>query len=116
MNSLDEITGLIAVIGLFGGIILSLYFYFRARNKERMAMIEKGMVPESKPKRTNPIRSLKWGIVSIGIALGIFLGHIIAKYTGIDDVVAFFVMILLFGGIALSLNYILELKYNKNEE
>lgn len=113
---MEEITGLIAVIGLFGGIILSLYFYFRARNRERMAMIEKGMELQFKPKSTNPIRTLKAGIFTVGIALGIFMGYIVGSYTSIDEVVSFFVMILLFGGIALTLNYVLEIKLNKREE
>ena len=116
MNSIEDITGLVAVIGLFGGIILSFYFYIRARNKERLAMIEKGEVMESKPKPANPLRSLKTGIFLIGIAFGIFLGHLVGSYTKINEVVSFFVMILLFGGIALSLNFLLELKYKKREE
>jgi hypothetical protein len=115
---MDEVTGLIAVIGLFGGIILSVYYFLRARHTERLAMIEKGLTLESKPKpnSSRPIRSLKWGMIAIGISFGIFLGHIVGSYTKIDEVVSFFVMILLFGGIALSLNYVLELKLNKGDK
>jgi len=116
MNTLEEITGLIAVIGVFGGIILSLYFYFRARNKERMAMIEKGMELKFNRRVNKPIRTLKTGIFLIGIALGIFIGYLVGSNTDVNEVVSFFVMILLFGGIALSLNYILELKLKKYEE
>lgn len=116
MHAIGELTGLVAVIGLFCGVILSLYFYFKARNKERMAMIEKGMEIPIKQKQGNPIKTLKVGIFFMGIALGIFFGHIVGSYTKIDEVVSFFVMILLFGGIALTLSYIIELKLTKREE
>ena len=79
-------------------------------------MIEKGMEFPIKPKQANPIKTLKVGIFLMGIALGIFFGHIFGSYTVIDEVVSFFVMILLFGGIALTLSYIIELKITKREE
>lgn len=116
MEIIDSITGFFAVVGGFAAVVLSLYFYFRARNKERMAMIEKGMVFKNPSKPARPIRSLKTGMFFIGIALGIFLGHLVGSSSRINEVVSFFVMILLFGGIALSLNYVLELKLNKREE
>lgn len=78
-------------------------------------MIEKGVEFPVK-KTSSPAKVFKTGVFLIGISLGIFLGHIIGKYTVIDEVVAFFVMILLFGGIALSLNYIIELKLKKRNE
>lgn len=116
MQASEALTGILIVLGFFASVTLSLYYYFKVRNKERMAMIEKGTVLPIKQKQRNPIRSLKAGIFLMGIAIGIFLGHIVGSYTSIDDVVSFFVMILLFGGIALSLNYILELKLKKREE
>ena len=116
MYTINQLTGFIAVAGFFTAVTLSLFFYFKVRNKERMAMIEKGVVLPIKQKERNPIKTLKVGIFLMGIALGIFLGHIVGSKTTIDEVVSFFVMILLFGGIALSLNYIVELKLKKREE
>ena len=112
---IGSLTGLLSSVGFFAAVTLSLYFYFRVRNKERMAMIEKGVALPPKPK-SNPIRALKAGIFLVGIALGIFVGHILGKYTDVDEVVAFFVMILLFGGIALTLNFIIEHKLNLKKD
>ncbi len=112
---IDSLTGLFGAVGFFAAVVLTLYFYFRSRNKERMAMIDKGIEFPVK-KTSSPAKAIKTGVFLIGIALGIFFGHIIGKYTVIDEVVAFFVMILLFGGIALTLNYIIEQKLKKRDE
>ena len=55
--------------------ICALIFGIRyMRNRENMAMIEKGVNPSIKPERPRPapFRSLKWGLLLVGAGLGLF--------------------------------------------
>jgi hypothetical protein len=49
------------------------------RNKENMAMIEKGLDPNIKPERPRPapFRNLKWGLLLVGAGLGLFLAYLL---------------------------------------
>jgi Sec-independent protein secretion pathway component TatC len=115
MNPFSELTNTLVPIALFSAMVLSLYFFLKARNQERLAIIEKGLYNSVKPAR-KPFSSLKIGIFLIGDALGIFVGYILFKYTTINGVVSFFSMILLFGGIALIVNHLIERKNKKLNE
>jgi hypothetical protein len=99
----------------FASVVLSLYFYLKARHAERMALIEKGMLHvEKKPIRIKTgSLSFKLGSFLIGIALGLFLGYLLTEFSIINPVVSFFSMILLFGGMSLIFNYFFETKRNK---
>lgn len=112
MEITETITSMSISLAFFAAIVLSLYFYFRARHQERMAMIEKGYQPPPSPKKDLSLRSLKWGVFFIGLALGLFMGYVLATYTRIDGVISFFSMIMLFGGASLIFNYYLERKSN----
>ena len=49
------------------------------RNKENMAMIEKGLDPSIKPERPRPapFRNLKWGLLLVGAGLGLFVAYLL---------------------------------------
>ena len=90
------------------------YLYFSSRNKERLALIEKGAEasifygPRSE-------RSGKWilkvGILAIGVALGVLVGAALES-AGMDHEVAYPASIFLFAGIALVAAYFLARKVN----
>jgi heme A synthase len=117
MEFLEALTGILITTSVFAAIVLSLYFYLRARNQERMAMIEKGYQPKELVFGKNKsLRSLKTGIFFMGVALGIFFGHLIGRYTVINEVVAYFVMILLLGGLALIFTYYIESRIRSSKD
>jgi len=92
------------------------YIYITARNKERLALIEKGADPKlfkSKEDATSGFRSFKLGLFFIGIALGILGGYYLAE-GGMQEEPAYFSMIFLFGGIALAASYFLQKKNKEN--
>lgn len=99
------ITGI--VFGTIYGII-----YLLIRKKERMALIEKGldanifMTEKISKKRNN----LKYGLLSTGVGLGILLGNIFVNTNLLEEEVAYFSMIFLFGGISLLIDFFLERK------
>jgi cytochrome bd-type quinol oxidase subunit 2 len=102
-----DITGVVAIISVFG--IIPLIVFLVHRHKERQALIEKGMdisllVGE---KKCSTLQSLKFGILLIGLAIGILIGNILDSYTGLNEEVSYFSMIFLFGGLALLIFYAL---------
>ena len=111
----ELITGILITVSIAAAIVLSLYFYYKARNKERMAMIEKGMY-KFEATRKSPMRGLKFGLLLLGIGIGIFAGYIIDTYLGIVSGAAYFSMMLLFGGLSFVLSYYIEEKRYKEEK
>lgn len=112
VEAMGMATGIIISLGFFSMFVLIVYYPTRARNKERMALIEKGVdVKDLYKKRTNGKDSFfKVGVVVVGIAIGLLFGMILSNFQ-INPVVAYFAMILLFGGVAvLVANYFVEKK------
>ena len=108
MQAGEILIPLIVFAALFGTV----FVIVSARNRERMAMIEKGY-EFKKEKKPISFLSIKTGIFFIGVALGLFLGYLLKEYTIIDEVIAFFSMVLLFGGISLVVNHFIALKLDK---
>jgi hypothetical protein len=81
--------------------------------KERLLMIEKGTnMPEIKNEGFT-FSSLKFGIFFLGIGLGVLMANILAVTTKLDKEVAYFSMIFLFGGLALIIHHLIEIKGKK---
>ncbi|HEY9044441.1 MAG TPA: DUF6249 domain-containing protein [Ohtaekwangia sp.] len=104
---------MIPIISIVGAFIMIIYLR-KYENTERMAMIEKGVGPEflniRKPRNTSfPLRS---ALLLIGAGLGLLMGHILERNFDMQEEVAYFSMLFIFGGIGLGLAYIIE--ENKN--
>jgi hypothetical protein len=87
--------------------VVPVIIYLVHRHRERKALIEKGLdlsIFEGE-KKCSILTNLKYGILSIGLAVGILLGNILDEYTHMSDEVAYFSMLFLFGGISLLLFY-----------
>ena len=96
------VTGIITTLGFFVAIVLSIRYVTTAKNKERMALIEKGVdISQIYQKKDYRFSSLKSGVFLVGLALGLFCGYLLDEYTRINGVVSYFSMILLFGGVSL---------------
>ncbi len=96
------LTGIITTLGFFIAIVLTVKYVSAARNKEKMALIEKGVnISELYQKKDYRNFTLKSGMFLVGIAIGLFIAYLLAAFTSINGVVAYFSMILLFGGISL---------------
>ena len=94
---------------VFGSIFGVLYVFFTTRNKERLAMIEKGADPEIFAKRKSRM-GIKIGLLSMGIALGILFGQMIGHFTIMDIEPAVASMIFLFAGLGLVVEHYLAKK------
>ena len=110
-----DITGVVAIISVFG--VIPLIIFLVHRHRERKALIEKGMDINllATEKKSNTLDSLKYGILLIGLAVGILIGNILDAYTRIDEEVSYFSMIFLFGGLALLIFYAIAKKQEEQE-
>ncbi len=102
-------------ISMFASIVLILYLYLSTRNKERMALIEKGADANLFKSKSKPFPVLKLGMFIAGIGLGILFGNIIAVSTSLEEPTAYFSMIFLFAGCSLIISHLLEKKQIKND-
>ncbi|MDT8402773.1 MAG: DUF6249 domain-containing protein [Bacteroidales bacterium] len=101
----------LAWLGFFAAITVSWVFYIKARNKERMALIEKGVdAPDAFKAAKFPW--LKIGIVIIGICLGAAL--VVLSFMFQPELSGEFFPILLilsglfFGGIAMVIAHFVD--------
>ncbi|BDD11102.1 hypothetical protein FUAX_35340 [Fulvitalea axinellae] len=102
-------------LGLFGLIFGIVYLSITSRNRERLALIEKGVSAEIFSSNKNKhFEALKFGMVSIGIGLGLFAG----KLTGGGDEypMPYFIGALVMGGLALVLYYFIVRKVQGSQE
>ena len=106
---------IIIPVVLFGSIFGIVYVYLMTRNKERMAMIEKGMDMSLFVKKHGDEAPMKYwvikiGFLMIGIALGIVTGSLVSNNGMMSEDAAYPSLILLFGGLALVASYFVERK------
>ena len=109
---------LIAFIAFFAMVFGIMYIYYTTRNKERMALIEKGADASLFNTGREGKGSISWGKFTLkigmfltGIGLGIIAGAVLESASAFpSEVAGYFSMILIFGGLALVLFYIIDRK------
>ena len=114
--------GILVPLTLFGGAAVVLWKFFEGRHKERMAMIDKGVNPADF-KSATPFRlwqgsvlsNLKWGLLFVFAGIGLLVGEQLQYYLGFHEESAVFGSILIAGGLALILFYIIATKKIKNK-
>jgi hypothetical protein len=99
-------TGVLVPVSFFAmvyGIV-----YIAIRRKERMALIQKGADASLfEPKNQAPTE-LKWGMLLVGIGLGILLGRILASFSCLGEEASYFSMVCLLGGLSLVIYHFME--------
>ncbi|UKJ08126.1 DUF6249 domain-containing protein [Solitalea lacus] len=113
--------GILVPILISLGAFLMVFGLRYLENKERMAMIERGMDPGVRKKNTNPAGTLKWGLLFIGVGVGLLTALILTQYVfvGMDDDLysaVYFGMIFICGGIGLLRAYSLTKKEHQEEK
>lgn len=90
--------------------------YLIIRRKERMALLDRGLDPTSFEKKSNDFSSLKYGLLFTGVGLGLMLANILVSTGVMEREAAYFSLVSLFGGIALIVDYILEIRITKKQK
>ncbi|MDZ7742915.1 MAG: DUF6249 domain-containing protein [Bacteroidota bacterium] len=111
-----DLTAVLIVLIIFGfifGIV-----YLGVRKKERQMLLERGADASIFISKKQASNTLRFGLLFIGVAIGVFLGNILSEIPSMNmnDEAAFFSMIFLFGGIALVVSYFMEKKENEKLE
>ncbi len=98
------------------------YLYFSSRNKERLALIEKGadasIFVKGKREKAAPfwkIIILNLALLSMGIGIAIFIASIMINNVGLEEEVAYPGTIFLMAGIGLFVGFTLTKKLDKEE-
>jgi sterol desaturase/sphingolipid hydroxylase (fatty acid hydroxylase superfamily) len=107
----------VIIMPAFLGVIFGIYYlYISSRNKERLALIEKGADASiffSTKKSLTPtwkVFVLNVAVLMMGIGLAIFIANIMHVSFGLDQDVAYPATIFLVGGIALFTGFFLTKK------
>jgi hypothetical protein len=109
---------LIVFIAFFATVFGIIYVYYSTRNKERMALIEKGadasLFNTGREGMKNNFNwskfTLKLGMLSLGLATGIIVAAILTNAGVLDEDANYGSMIFFFGGLSLVLFYIIDRK------
>ena len=96
---------------VFATIFGVLYTFLTTRNKERLAMIEKGADPSIFSIQRNRL-GIKIGLLAMGIAAGILMGQLITHLSSMEEEPATISMIFLWAGTGLVLDHFLAKKEN----
>jgi hypothetical protein len=108
---------LIAFIAFFAMLFGIMYLFYTTRNKERMALIEKGadasLFNTGKDDRSsynwNKL-TLKLGMLAMGIAIGIIVAAVMASAEVLNEGALYPAMIFFFGGLSLVIFYLIDRK------
>lgn len=97
------------VLIIFAAIFGIVFVVAQARNKERMAMIEKGVNPKDfmTERRPNSYGIVKWALLLAGIGFGLFIGSLLDAYTTMQEVPGYFASALFFGGAGLFIAFLI---------
>jgi hypothetical protein len=113
---MEEVAVLLVIFGTFFGIF---YLFFSTRNKERLALIEKGADASifnlgAKKGSAAKVIILNIALLAMGIGLGVLLALIITSYTNLEDEEAIYpAMIFLCAGAALLVGFNMTKKMDK---
>jgi hypothetical protein len=109
MPVLSTFVILVLAVLFFGTIFGIFYLYFTSRTRERLALIQSGMDPNTfKPRRNN----LKYGMVIFSVAFGMVLGDLIPFRYAIGVPLG-----IMLGALSLIVYYfIIDKRLDKNKE
>ena len=100
---------------IFGAVFGIVFVVISARNRERMAMIEKGVNPKDfmVQRKLSVYSILKWALLLVGVGLGLFLGSVMDTYTALPQEPAYIGCALLFGGLGLAIAFLIQKRADK---
>ena len=112
---MDDFSLTLIWLGFFASIFFGWYFYLQARNKERMALIEKNAdVTEIYKTRGTHFKFpwLKFGTLVTGVGLGFCIALFVGMNTNFNDGdlkgIMIFGFMLLFGGLGAVVGHFLD--------
>jgi len=107
----------IFITGIIFGFTYAVIFLF-VRKSERVKLLDKGVDASAflSPRKEQNFTALKFGLLFIGVAIGIFMGTVLTNIGFMEEEAAYFSMIFLFGGLGLVINHFIEKNERKESE
>ncbi|UZR93922.1 DUF6249 domain-containing protein [Chondrinema litorale] len=106
---MEDLIAIVAIVSTFGSLFGIIYIIFMTRHRERMAMIESGveadLLTSTKRRKNKREGMLKYGIIAIGVSIGLLIGEFLYTFTRMTEEVAYFSMVFLCGGISMLIYY-----------
>ncbi len=105
---------------IFGAIFGVFYLYFSTRNKERLALIEKGadanIFVKKRKKSSNISRAfiISTAFLLMGIGFGVFLASLLEAYTVIESDALYPALIFFMAGLGLFIGFLQSRKWMDN--
>ena len=105
---------------IFGTVFGMFYLYISARNRERLALIEKGAAASifySRKKSMTPIWKviiINLALLLVGIGVGIFIAAMLHYNMGVDEDIAYPGTIFLLAGLGLFAGFFATKKLNED--
>ncbi len=112
---MEQVIGLVAVIGFFTSVIVGVYLFLNSRHKIRMALIQHGQDAGIFKEEKDASSALKYGLVAVGLGAGLFVGTFATKILGLEEDPTIFGFMLMLGGAGLILYYLI-IRMKKGEE
>lgn len=91
---------ILAIVGFFASIIITVYMFFTSRNRIRLALIDQGKDASIFRKSSHRNLALRNGLVAVMVGAGLLTGYLLEK-VGMPGFVAYTAMVLIFGGLGL---------------
>jgi hypothetical protein len=111
---------LISFLAFFGTIFGIAYVFLTTRNKERLALIEKGVEASLFNTKGSKFSIAKFilniALLFIGIGIGIFLGNYLSINLDMKEEVAIPSMLFVFGGLGLVVGFFITRSLEKKED
>jgi len=111
----------IVIVPIFFAVLFAIaYLYFSTRNKERLALIEKGadasIFVKGKKENTAPfwkVLILNVSLLLMGIGMGIFVGSFLETVLRVDNDIAYLGAIFLLSGVGLMVGFTMTKKLDE---
>jgi hypothetical protein len=107
---------IVSVLAVFGTIFGIAYLHYTSRNRERLALIDKGVDASIFYSADRHLDSLRIGMLLVGVGVGILLGYFVSANFRFEEGVAYPSMIALTGGLSLILFYQIQKRSRDKEE
>ncbi len=111
----DDFEVLIPILAIVGGLGLAAWSIYN-KNKERMAMIEKGIAPSNAFRKKNGTHPIIKGLTAIGIGLGLVASFVYRSFNeDIFNKPSTLAFVLVLGGLGYLIGYFIVEKMQANQ-
>jgi len=108
---MEEVTrDALVSVTLFAAVFGMVYVFLMTRHRERMTILEKNINP-SPFKSTNNTALLKYGIIWLGVSIGLIVGNLLYNW-GVEETFSYASMVFMFSGIGMIVAYFVAQKQN----